>query len=67
MKKPSIPSVSNVVDPATQRVLSAIKVNLDDITGAVTGEIPQLAATATLAQVINTVNAIIVKLNRSGS
>lgn len=67
MKKPGIPSAENATDRAVGRALGAIKQNLDVITGAAGGEVAQLPSSATLADVINTVNDIIRRINRSGA
>lgn len=67
MKKPAIPSGAGVRDAPTARVLAALKTNIDIITGAVGGEVPALPSDATLADVISTLNAIIRRINRSGT
>lgn len=61
--KPAIPSPFGSDD---ERVLRPVKETLDILTGARSGEIAALDATATLADVIAKVNAIINRLNRSG-
>jgi hypothetical protein len=66
-KKPGIPTV-NFSDKTLNQAISAIKENIEVITGARlgVGETSQLASTATLANVIVKLNEIIVKLNASG-
>jgi len=66
-KKPGIPAV-NLQDRTLNQVISAIKENIEVITGARlgVGETSQLAATATLSDVIVKLNEIIAKLNASG-
>lgn len=66
-KKPGIPTV-NFSDRTLNQAISAIKENIEVITGARlgVGETSQLASTATLADVIVKLNEIIVKLNASG-
>lgn len=46
-------------------VCVSIKQNLDLLTGRIGGEIAPLPATATLANVITTLNAVIARLNGS--
>jgi hypothetical protein len=67
MRKRAIPSPGQVADPHAARMLSAIKENIEVITGGVGGEINTLAASATLADVIAKVNEIIRRINRSGT
>lgn len=67
MKKPAIPSVSGVTDPVASRALQAMKANVEIMTGAVGAEILQLASTASLADVINKINEMIRRQNRSGT
>lgn len=67
MKKPAVPSPAAVQDPAARRSLSALKSNIEIITGAVGDELLLLPTTATLADVIETTNAIIRRINRSGT
>jgi hypothetical protein len=66
-KKPGIPTV-NFSDKTLNQAISAIKENIEVITGARlgVGETSRLATTATLADVIVKLNEIIVKLNASG-
>lgn len=63
--KPVIPSPSTL-DAEQQRVLRPIKTILDDMTGVTDGELPQLPSTATLNDVIDRLNAITARMNRSG-
>jgi len=70
MKKPAIPAAhGGVVDPTLQRMLIALKENLEIITGArpQLGEIDQLASTATTAEIVAKINEIISRLNFSGN
>lgn len=67
MKKPSIPSPSGAADKDTARILGAMKMNIDVLTGATGGELQQLPADATLGDVIEKVNAMIRRQNRSGT
>jgi len=66
-KKPGIPAV-NLQDRTLNQVISAMKENIEVITGARlgVGETSTLPATATLDDVIVKINQIIVKLNASG-
>ena len=64
MKKPSIPSPIGL---ESERVLRPMKEILEEITGQRSGELAQLAATASLDDTINKVNEIIARLNRSGT
>ena len=66
VRKPSIPATSMMpVDMA--RVLGPIKENIEMITGVRGGELTQLEETASTAEIIQAINAIIVKLNASGA
>ncbi len=62
--KPSIPSPAGSHDA---RVLRPMKEILDVLTGARSGELEQLPATATLAEAVGKINEIIGRLNRSGT
>ena len=65
MKKPSLVLPSSL--PAdTLRALRPIVQTLNDLTGARSGEIAALPTTASLAEVINTLNTVIARLNISG-
>lgn len=71
LRKTSIPAVSpDTLQPGAEshRFLEAVKQNLDVITGRAKGgaEIPALPATASLANVITTINQIIAQINASG-
>lgn len=61
-KKPGIP---NIPLGEMHNSVSIIKLNLDMLTGRVGGELQPLASTATTAQIIAAVNAIIARLNAS--
>jgi ABC-type uncharacterized transport system substrate-binding protein len=69
VQKTAIPTVvTSVPDPVANRLLSAIKQNVECITGIMPGVpvLTQLPATATTAQIIATLNAIIQRLNYQG-
>jgi hypothetical protein len=71
-RKLSIPSVNpGTMTSAVEasRFLDAVKQNLDVICGRGSGvaELDQLPGNATTAQIIATLNAIIMRLNSSGS
>lgn len=59
MKKPSIPINEGIT------TLSAIKTNLDIMTGRIGGELKPLNADAMTADIINKVNEIIMRMNAS--
>lgn len=63
MKKPAIPSVQGVQDPAVIRLLVPIKENIELITGVRDGAVQPLSSEADLATVISKINEIIGKLN----
>ena len=65
--KPGIPVV-NTADRTLNQAVAAIKENIEIITGARigVGEIRTLEATATLADVINKVNEVVIRINASG-
>ena len=67
-KKPGIPSV-NFPDRTLNQAISAIKENIEIITGARNGvgEIKLLESTATTAQVIAKLNEVITRLNVSST
>jgi hypothetical protein len=64
-KKPAIPAV-NFSDAAVSQAISALKENVEIITGARGGEIGSLASGASNTDIISKINEIIVKLNVSG-
>ena len=66
-KKPGIPAIT-VTDQSLASVLNALKENVEIITGArpKVGTIAQLAATASLSDVISKINEIVIKLNVTG-
>jgi len=66
-RKPGIPAV-NTPDRTLNQAISAIKENVEIITGARLGigEIVTLDSTASLSDVISKVNEIIIRLNASG-
>lgn len=66
-KKPGIPAIAST-EPNLASVLLALKENVEIITGArpKVGTISQLASTASLTDVINKVNEIIIRLNVTG-
>lgn len=67
-KMPIPPTVTTIADSAVAQVLSALKQNVEIMNGVRAGVpvLTQLPATATLAQVIATVNTIIQRLNFQG-
>ena len=67
MKKPAIPSTMGVSDPVARNLLSALKENVEIISGARGGEIQSLPSNATLSDVISKINEIIGKMNSSGA
>jgi hypothetical protein len=62
VKKPSIPAI-NVPDQRVAAILRPMKENLEIISGARGNRIDALPQDASLAQIISTVNALIVRLN----
>lgn len=64
-KKPAIPAV-NFSDATVSQAISALKENVEIITGARGGEISSLADSATTTEIVSKINEIIVKLNVSG-
>ena len=67
MKKPAIPSTSNL-PPEVARVLEPLKANVELITGSRPGSISlaSLPSDTTLADVIIKVNQILSRINQSG-
>lgn len=67
-KKPGIPSVSGVKDQATSKVLSGLKESVEIITGSRSGVQPlsPLASGATIAAILNAINALTGRLNHDG-
>ena len=66
VRKPSIPAAS-MLSPELIRVLEPIKQNVEMLTGVRGGELTQLEATASTAEIIQAINAIIARLNASGA
>lgn len=66
MKKPSIPAVSGVKDPAVAALLRPMKENIELMSGVRGGQIPSLPVDANLATVIAKINEIIGKINANG-
>lgn len=64
-KKPAIPAV-NFSDATVSQAISALKENVEIITGARGGELSSLDSTASTADIVSKINEIIVKLNVSG-
>lgn len=64
-KKPGIPAV-NFSDATVSQAISALKENVEIMTGARGGELSSLDSTATTAQIIDKINQIITRLNVSG-
>lgn len=67
MRKPAIPSTA-VADRSTQMILSAMKENIEIVTGVRpgVGQLTGLSSTATNAEIIAKINEIISRLNFSG-
>ena len=63
MKKPAIPSTMGVSDPVARNMLSAIKENVEIITGVRSQVIQPLPATATVTDAISKINEIIERIN----
>jgi hypothetical protein len=63
IRKPSIPAVTPTNISTT---IGAIKENIELITGARQGELAQLAATASTADIITKINQIVIRMNASG-
>lgn len=66
MKKPSIPSLSYLPQDVA-RVLQPIKESMEIMTGARGGELSVLEDTASTEEIITAINAIITRLNASGT
>jgi hypothetical protein len=66
IKKPAIPGTS-MLDPQLAPIIGALKENVELITGA-RGPVAlaQLPASATLAEVIQTLNVIVQRINAAG-
>lgn len=64
MKKPAIPSPIGL---DAERVLRPMKEILEDITGQRSGELARLQTTASTVDIINKVNEIVGRLNKSGA
>jgi hypothetical protein len=62
MRKPSIPAV-NIPDQKISSLLRPMKQNIEIMTGLRGDPISELPSNATTAQIISTINAIIVRLN----
>jgi len=67
MKKPAIPGTGSL-DPNLARIIEPIKQNIEMINGSRPGStvINQLPTTASMADVIATVNKILSRINQSG-
>jgi hypothetical protein len=67
MRKPGIPAIP-ILDRATQQTLTAMKENIELITGARPGigTIRPLASDATTAQIIAKINEIAARINFDG-
>lgn len=66
IRKPSIPS-THFLQGEMGRLMGPIKESLEIITGVRGGQLVALSDTATNAEIIAAINAIIAKLNVSGS
>lgn len=64
-KKPGIPAV-NFSDTAVSQAISAMKENIEIMTGARGGELGALDNSATTSQIISKINEIVARLNVSG-
>lgn len=62
MKKRAIPSVPQGLDRQTANMLAALKENVEVITGVRGSKLPQLSSSATLQEVIATVNALLTRI-----
>jgi len=67
MRKPSIPATA-VADRSTQMILTAMKENIEIMTGARpgVGQLTGLASDATNAEIIAKINELVARLNFSG-
>lgn len=68
MKKPGIPAVTTG-DPALNLMLTAMKENIEIVTGArpSIGRVLPLASDATNEQIIGKINELIIRLNYTGN
>jgi len=66
--KPSIPPCVTTLEPGVGKVVAALKENVEIITGVRNGapKLTQLPSSASLAQVISTLNTVIQRLNQTG-
>jgi hypothetical protein len=62
MTKRTIPTVPRAADAETQRFLAPLKENLEIISGQRGGLVEKLPSTATTAQIIEKINAILDRL-----
>ena len=63
IKKPGIPSIPATVSGELFPVLISMKENIELLTGVRGGNIDQLSASATTAEIVAKINEIIVRLN----
>lgn len=63
MKKPSIPALQGVKDPALMRVLTPMKENIELLTGVRQGTLQKLPENADTTAIINKINEIIERVN----
>ena len=63
IKKPGIPSIPATVSRELFPVLISMKENIELLTGGRGGNIDQLSASATTAEIVAKINEIIVRLN----
>lgn len=66
MKKPSIPAVAGVNDPAVAALLRPMKENIELMNGVRGGQVHPLPTDASLSAVIAKINELVVKLNANG-
>ena len=68
IRKPGIPAITTA-DMAVADVLSALKENVEIITGARPGvsQVRQLSASATTTEIVTKINELIARLNASGN
>jgi hypothetical protein len=62
VKKPAIPSITAGADN-TDRVLRALKENVELINGTRTGTLDQLGSNASVDDIVNKINEIVDRLN----
>jgi hypothetical protein len=63
MKKPAIPALLGVKDPALMRILTPVKENIELLTGVRGGTIEELPEKSSLSSTISKINEISGRLN----